>query len=411
MKINKIFTNLTFSEKTYNIIFLLIMYSGSTFLSKYVMELVCLLILIRIMQSGFFNIVFFYKKIQLIHIFLVIFNIFLFFQLFVSFDKNITFVFFQRFLIFLIFLLYPLKNRINYQILNLIKRYSIFIAISILGSSIIYKTKMGGLVGDYQSAGMMMSISYGIFLIDFYLEKKNKGKNIAGLFLCLLALFTSGKRMFTLIVLFFYLLIFYLINKKGKIKKIILLSSLMILGSILSYILIPQVRTVVERIIFYSGDKTYNGRGYYWIAALEIFKNNKLYGIGMGCFSSYFNFKFHRLGNLEAYDAHNIYIQMLAEGGVIGETLLIILLFYPTYKTYFLLKKKLLNKNDLRVCLFSFYILLWFILYGLTGNPLYGANQEFFYIVGVSMMLSVYKIVKERRKIENNLYLSENGIM
>ena len=160
---------------------------------------------------------------------------------------------------------------------------------------------------------------------------------------------------------------------------------------IVAYFTVPAVRMLAERILLYSGDKTYNGRSYYWTAALSIFSNNKIHGIGMGCFSQYFDVYFHRLGNLEAYDAHNIYIQMLAELGIVGEALFVIFFVICLISTIKLFKKlrKIREKEYGYVLCYSVFLQIWFIVYGATGNPLYGAGQSFFYIASIAMMMSV----------------------
>ena len=379
-------------EAIYIVIFILAMFSGSTFLSNYVMYLLILL----------FILLFTFAKIQgvkkcaikskgdfwLKFLFILII-IYLIYQLSFTYDYNTTFAFVQRFIAYFLFLIYVPKMELSYRTLKGIRLYSFVVACSILLTTMISGSKSGGIVGSFQSAGMMMSICFGVFLIDYYYGKNNF--NVIGLVLTFLALLTSGKRMFTFLAILSYLLIFWLTNDKSKRKRFIILTTIIISGIILSYFFIPSVRLVIERIYAYSGDDTFNGRSYFWTAAYDIFQKHKYFGIGMGCFSKFFGAFYYRLGNMEAYDAHNIYIQMSAELGIVGESLFIMLFLVSLLKTFKLIKNKNVRKTreKMYILSYSLYIQLWFIIYGFTGNPLYGAAQFFFYISGVAMMLSI----------------------
>lgn len=382
----------SFVCKLYILIYMIIMFSGSTFLSDYVMPLAVVLIGILACGAklkGVDKIAFTSNKDRILKFIFLLIILFLIYQLTFTYDFNTTLVFLERFMIYFLYLIFIPKIIVNYKLLKSMKIYSIIVAISILIMVIINGEKSGGLVGNYQFAGMMMSISFGLILIDYYFEKGNF--NTFALILTFLALLSSGKRMFSFLALLSYIIIYLFSIDSSKRKKFLGLTILVIISVIISYIFIPSVRLVVQRVAEYSNDTTYNGRSYFWDAALDIYNNHKLKGIGMGTFSKNFDVYYHRLGNMEAFDAHNIYIQMLAEIGIVGELLFIsffIISLIKTLKLYKKIKEKK-EKEKLYVLCYSLYLQLWFIIYGFTGNPLYGASQFFFYITAVAMMISV----------------------
>lgn len=381
----------------YIILFVLVMYSGSTFLSEFVMPLICILVLLLfgmakvqgIQRKAFYN-----RKNFAMKIIMVAIEAFLLYQLSFSYNPSTTAVFAERFAVYGLLFLFVPTVELNVRVIKAIRWYSFPVAISIILSTLISGSKSGGLVGSYQFSGMMMSISFGVMLINYYFDKDKK--DMIGMVLTLVALFTSGKRFFTLMGIMAYILVAKLNNDPGKRKKFITLTSLMAVTVLAAYFLVPSARLVFERFQSYAGDTTYNGRVFYWEAAGQIFLSHKFTGIGMGCFSQYFDMFFHRLGNLEAYDAHNVYIQMAAELGIIGEGLVLALFIFCLVKTFILFKSEIIKSDhdSMYVLVYSLFIQVWFILYCMTGNPLYGAGQCFFYFAAVSMMLSVNRRIE-----------------
>lgn len=392
MRKGTIFKDLGVIASLYIILFVLIMYSGSTFLSGFIMPLICVLVVFLfcmakvkgIQRKAFYN-----RRNHSIKIIMALIVTFLLYQLSFSYDSSTTLVFVERFAVYGLMFLFVPSVELNVRVIKAVRWYSFPVAISIILSTLINGSKSGGMVGSYQFAGMMMSISFGVMLINYYFDKNKM--DMTGMVLTLVALFTSGKRAFTLMAIMAYILVVKLNNDPGKRKKFITLTSLMMIAVVAAYFTVPSVRLVLERFQTYAGDTTYNGRAYYWEAAGQIFLSHKFTGIGMGCFSQYFDVFFHRLGNLEAYDAHNVYIQMAAELGIIGEGLVLALFIVCLAKTLMIFKSKTLknDRDSMYVLVYSVFLQIWFILYCMTGNPLYGAGQCFFYFSAVSMMLSV----------------------
>lgn len=392
MKKPKIFKELDVTASLYIILFIVIMFSGSTLISAYVMQLICILILLLFGMArviGIQKLAYVNRQEVGLKVIMVSIVFFLIYQLSFAYNPGTTLVFVERFIAYGMLFVFVPSLELSYRVIKAIRWYSYPVAISILLSTLINGSKSGGLVGNYQFAGMMMSIAFGVILINYYYDKSKW--DLPGLIITILALFTSGKRSFSLLAIIAYMIVYKLNNDPKKGKKFMYLTAMIGVTVIIAYATIPAVRLVFERLQQYSGDTSYNGRAYFWTAARQIFLENQMTGIGMGCFSGYFDSFFHRLGNMEAYDAHNVYIQMAAELGIIGEGLFIGLFIVSLLKTLMMFKTIFVRENEkcMYVLTYSTFLQIWFIVYCLTGNPLYGAGQCFFYIAAIAMMLSV----------------------
>lgn len=401
MRKGTIFGGLGITASLYVILFVAVMYSGSTFIAPYVMPLICVLVMMLFGMAkvkGIQKVAFWNRNDGILKAIMVMIVGFLIFQLSISYNRGTTLAFVERFFVYgLLFFFIP-NLELNYKIIKAIRLYSFPVAVSIIITTLVNGSRSGGLVGNYQFAGMMMSISFGVMLISYYFERNRW--DAVGMVLTLMALFMSGKRTFSLLAVLAYILVARLNNDPGKRKRFISLSLFIVIAVVVAYFTVPPVRLLLERIEYYAGDTSYNGRSYFWTAAFDIFKQKKLFGIGMGCFAQYFDVFYHRLGNMKSLDAHNVYIQMAAELGIIGEALFIGLFLYSLVTTFRLLKSQNVqnNKKAMYVLVYSIFLQVWFLVYNMTGNPLYGAGQCFFYISSIAMMMSVKRYVKETER-------------
>ena len=67
-----------------------------------------------------------------------------------------------------------------------------------------------------------------------------------------------------------------------------------------------------------ASDDPTSGRLHFWSVAIEIFKANPLVGAGLDAFGNAFPLYDTRNGSFRVEQAHNDYLQMLADGGMIG---------------------------------------------------------------------------------------------
>lgn len=389
--------------KLYIVIYLLIMFSGSTVIRDQVSNLIALLVGIlacmtfdrRFGHSAIFN-----KKDRLPFFIMMVFSCYLLWQmLYIAYVPTIAWTYVKRYMVFSMMLIFLPQIELALCAVKFSKYYAFIVACSIILSTIITGNKSGGLVGDYQAAGMMMSISCILFIMDYF-NDTNEKKNLVGIVLSISGLFMSGKRMFALIVMFSFVLIYILSEKKNKRIRFWGAIILLVISISIIYTLIPSVRELFMRFSALSGSETTmtSGRNVLWEKATDIFNAHRLYGIGFGAFQTYFA-DHYNISGIQAFLTHNIYYGLLAETGLIGFCLYIFFMIYILLKSVKLWRKtrKIENSNIVYLCTYSILMQIWFIIYGYTGNGIYDANESFFYFSSIAMILS----------IDNNIIISK----
>ncbi len=178
-----------------------------------------------------------------------------------------------------------------------------------------------------------------------------------------------GPLLFSVIAL----VVCYFVVFKVRLRTILVfVASLALIAFIISRVALgsPEVLYGIERIMSsFSGLGTnaaavLSGRDMLYREAWRMFLHNPLLGRGWGAFIAITGLPM----------AHNIYLQMLAECGIIG----FIVLMFCLVKSLFMCAKPFLFPAGVALggearfyLMFSLAMQVFFILYGLTGNPLY----------------------------------------
>ena len=184
-------------------------------------------------------------------------------------------------------------------------------------------------------------------------------KNVLIFALCILSILIVNKKSEFLISLLVLGSLFYSRNifldykNYKKWKKILILFIICILFSIpllASNGVIDRYIVFFERIIknisVGSDIDISSGRIELWKIAWNVFNSAPLIGVGWGSFSNYTGDTFNNINQGIIKNAHNNYLQVLAEMGVIGFVLFVIPTFIILYKTYKLLRKIRINNYD-----------------------------------------------------------------
>lgn len=226
-----------------------------------------------------------------------------------------------------------------------------------------------GITGQTGINGWYISILTGLLVINTIQEKKTSLIKKIYYYLLIIAsviaIFFTNKRAYILFTSASIILTLYLgkntTNKKINIKKIV---PIILLISIILIIITKnnQLMAVFDRFMN-SGDDISSGRYGLYETMFQVFLENPLLGIGTYSIPKI-------IGNL----GHNIYLQILAENGIVGITLLLITFYSGVRLNINLIKKAknqpIYNKKKKNL-MFTLFIQFLFLLYGLTGNPIY----------------------------------------
>lgn len=274
--------------------------------------------------------------------------------------------------------------------------------------TMIYRDYMTGLTSHYSTMGMYMA--FGLIVVFFWAFKRNKYKfgvvmsiPVIAAFVCL---FLTGKRAH-LIFAAVSLLVVYLgfLGKNSGSAKLKRIMGLILVAAVSLVIMssLPQFSAIMAR--FKIGEDSSlgeisNGRlDLLWIPAFKLFSKNKLFGIGWRNFK--YDFKQYssmRVNN----DAHNIYLQLLCETGIVGFVIIMSILLFTFYITYKTLKEERARFEEtgevsdrMYYLAFSFTVQLFFFMYGMTGNPLYQFECYLPYMLACAMTYRARREIKD----------------
>lgn len=224
-----------------------------------------------------------------------------------------------------------------------------------------------GVAGE--AAFAMLYSSY-VFFYGFikYISCKNNWY-IPFILLGLICILLNGKRIAIVINVFTAFISYFMLirssNKQGNSIVTILVVIALVIG-IVAYTDLGTILMEKNTQLAESGDLS-NGRADLNNQMLSIFKDHPMFGIGPFCTSFYAG----------EYLGHNIYLTTLSENGILGFLCLVVLLFLNLKDTYCRFKD-----GDTSIYMYiSIYIQIFFIIYGLTGNPLYGPQFLITYIL------------------------------
>ncbi len=242
-----------------------------------------------------------------------------------------------------------------------------------------------GITGQTGLNAFFITIFIVISFLDMLFKKKNKKIYIILFLLGLLALILTGKRgmlIFTCITVFL-IYIFLSLNDLKHFYKYILIFIISIGGIIILLKNIPQTSIIMNKFLFLSRDNDIlNGRQELWNKSMQIFDNNKFTGIGIGT-----------IADIIGDYSHNVYIQIMAEIGIIGIFLYILAVFKSLECSIKKLKKYNseieAKRKKIYYILFSISMQTIFIFYSCTGNPLYSHIFLMPYLLSIAIIYNL----------------------
>jgi len=238
-----------------------------------------------------------------------------------------------------------------------------------------------GITNHYSTNGVFLAIAtmIGASGLAVYWETSKKWKFLVYTFLCAGALLLTGKRgplLFAgaaLYVMFY----FFLANKsRNRFVNMLGIAICCFLLLFISVNIFDELKVGILRLFdeSESSDIT-SGRLAFWVVAFNQFQKNPILGIG---WTNFRNIMQQFTDYNRAVHAHNIYIQLLCETGVVGFVCFVTffaLSLKQTIGNFITIRTKQYLVNNQIQFQFSVAMVLqvYFLLYGVTGNPLYDA--------------------------------------
>lgn len=236
-----------------------------------------------------------------------------------------------------------------------------------------------GFVGEKAYAAHLLAVGCGIeiaMLFDSETKLLNK-KRLMMIVFYLAAMMLTGKRTLFVVLLGILFLAFLLSEYKQKAIKLVPY----IMGSIIALILIvnivPQAQIVLLRLLETEDLTTGNGRIYFWETAFQMFENNKAMGYGLGGYMDYQE----RFASTNGFNAHNSYIQLIGESGIIGCSV-----FFSMFALSLIVAIHRVYKYKTQIARMCLYIILISLLYATTGNVMHSFSQFFVYYFALNIL-------------------------
>lgn len=143
-----------------------------------------------------------------------------------------------------------------------------------------------------------------------------------------------------------------------------------------------------------------------WYAAIQLFKSSPIYGVGPNNFEKTY-YKYHPFKQYVSIDikrhAHSIYLNTLAEFGLIGFLLLMVILVLIFKKILSYRKHKYDEIHNIGAGLFGFFF--FFLIYNFFGTAwtIVGRQVQTSNLVFFLFILNHSKLLIKKSKINNNL--------
>lgn len=247
-----------------------------------------------------------------------------------------------------------------------------------------------GLTDFYSENGIYIAFTILALWSHCLKNKKDKFAKIC-LLINIFALILTSKRAHMIFVVFTTVVVYFIENPRkltGNIIKGMVGVCVGIGINLWASKYVPAIQETIERLMLIgtADDNTSKTRFVFWAYAIEWFKEKPIFGNG------FFYFKYRNLA-LDKYgriiNAHNVYIQLLCETGIVGTTIYIIgyiAIFIRTLKTYWDSRDSAFSKS----MILSLAIQIFVFAYQMTGNGLYDRTFPL-YILGAAVVGAVMK--------------------
>ncbi len=260
------------------------------------------------------------------------------------------------------------------------------------------------------------------FLLAFYLESEAETYRVWLGILCLLfgiaiiLTFVRAAWISVIFLLFFYL--FQFRKKKNTVDLILVLIVIFLVGigmlftTDLGTMLLQRLSTITETNYTANLDRIDR-----WVAAWRMWGDHPYLGVGWGAYpDQYFIYAPYKNENLLGFisavpyssafrmGAHNIYLEILAEVGVVG-LVIYLLMIYMFFRNMILLQRQCLNKKFYRTFLIGCQgAMITYLVHSFVNNlgPSDKISITFWFLLGIIPTLEMLlRIEKSKENAEN----------
>lgn len=257
-----------------------------------------------------------------------------------------------------------------------------------------------GLPGELSFNAFVISLGLGLQLnaFSFESEKNNKVKKVIMIALFGLGIILTGKRSALLLLPFLSIAVLLprqIINLSFS-KFFVLLSSFTIFPILIINFFMDKIEMII---LSGKGTSPLSNRELYWNIAFNMIKEKKF--LGHGLYS--YDLRFNQLRNHAGFaGAHNSFLQLIAELGIIGGSLYILFIIYNiifSIRIYFNAIKEN-QKLEAFISGVSIFVQLLCIGIGVSESIFYQPQQLFTYLMFSGLCFSISK--KNKEKLNEN---------
>ena len=239
-----------------------------------------------------------------------------------------------------------------------------------------------GITGQTSDNAFLISLSISVIypLLLNSKDRKKMGIYLALFILSIFSIVLTGKRSLIFANIISIIIIYHL--NGGNVKLLLYFFSTVVIVR-LGYTWLYSDLETLQYIIFrtFQVDDFSSGRFVIYSDVKNMFFDNYIFGVGLGTI-------IHTYG----YGAHNAFLQVFTETGVIGGLVFILFVLAVYYQGYKMVKK-LTRERDTEILFLAnsaLYIQNIFIIYSFLGNTIVHYYQLYVYIIATSAINSIY---------------------
>lgn len=248
-----------------------------------------------------------------------------------------------------------------------------------------------GIAYEVSYSAVVLMIGICIFFAELITKKKGRILNISFIIIAYFTVYMTGKRSFILIIPMALIIYWFLFNiEKINLIRLLFMGIVVITLIYMSEDIILWIMNTLKK-----GQATIqlSSRERYWKIAISMFKDSPIIGQGMNSFDFYFNQSGIKKQYYDFAGAHNSYLQILAEMGILGFILYFLYIGQNIYNGIknLILSIKIHDNEAACNLVFALSGLTCMLVYALSGNCLYQPQQ----LVTIFFLIAVIQYYKK----------------